>query len=173
MANQARIVALGGVTAALSLIFLFLGSVVPIAQMIMPAIAGLLLIVIVGEVSSIKWAWVIFAAVSILAALLCPDKGVVIYYIFFFGHYPLLKRSIERFQNRVCQWVLKFLLFNACLTAAYFITVQLFGLPNGVVKYGYLLILVLLNIAFVLYDIAVTRLITVYFLRFRRHLHRR
>lgn len=173
MANkQARGVALGGMLAALSIVFLILASIVPVMQMVFPAIAGILLVSAVLDLH-IKWAWGIFAVVTILGLLLCPDKSVVIFYFFFFGHYPLVKNYIERLHNRIIQWVIKIPLFNACLILAYLLIAKLFGVSAEALRYGYVLTLLLANIAFILYDIALSRLIVLYIYKVRKYLHRR
>lgn len=182
MANKrARGVALGGMLTALSLVFLLLAGVLPVMQLVFPAVAGLLLVVVVLELH-IKWAWGIFAAVAILGLLLCPDKNVIIFYVFFFGHYPLLKNYIERLRSRIVQWLIKIPLFNVCIVLAYLVIAKIFGvsidaksfgLPANMVRYGYLFTLALANVAFVLYDIALSRLIVMYIYRVRKLLHRK
>lgn len=171
MANRrAHGVALGGMLTALSLILLLAAGIVPAGELVFPAICGILLVVVVFELN-VKWAWSIFTAVSLLGLLLCPSKSVVIYYIFFFGHYPLVKSYVERLHSRVLQWVLKILLFNVCSISAYWLIVHLFGVSDVVTRYGYLLLLVLANTAFILYDIAVSRLIVTYVYHIRKYLH--
>ncbi len=173
MANKrARGVALGGMLTALSLVFLLLAGVLPVMQLVFPAVAGLLLVVVVLELH-IKWAWGIFAAVAILGLLLCPDKNVIIFYVFFFGHYPLLKNYIERLRSRIVQWLIKIPLFNVCIVLAYLVIAKLFGVPTDAVRYGYLFTLALANVEFVLYDIALSRLIVMYIYRVRKLLHRK
>lgn len=173
MANkQARGAALGGMLAALSLVLLLLTGVFPFAELVLPAIAGVLLVVAVLELD-VRWAWGIFAAVCILGLLLCPNKDAAIYYLFFFGHYPLLKNHIEHLHSKVLQWIVKLPLFNACAILAYLLIAKLFGVPDDVGRYGYPLLLALMNAAFVLYDIALSRLIATYVFRLRRMFRRR
>lgn len=173
MANkQAHGVALGGMLTALSVVLLLLASVVPTMELVFTASAGILLVSAVLDLH-IKWAWGIFAAVTILGLLLCPDKSIVILYFFFFGHYPLVKNYIERLHNRILQWVIKVPLFNACLILAYLLIAKLFGVSTEALRYGYVPTLLLMNAAFVLYDIALSRLIVLYIYKVRKYLHRR
>lgn len=170
MANrQAHGVAMGGMVTALSLILLVAAGIVPTMEFVFTAIAGILLIVAVLDLQ-MKWAWGIFVAVTLLGLLLCPDKSVVIFYLFFFGHYPLVKNYIERLHSRVLQWVLKLPLFNICLILAYLVVAKLFGVSDAAMRYGYLITLALANVAFVLYDIALSRLIVTYVLRLRKYM---
>lgn len=154
-------VALGGMVTALSLILLLLSMVLPLANMVFAALAGLLLISVVFELSE-KWALLIFAAVSVLAIFIVPSKEPVVYYIFIFGHYPVLKSFIERIRNRVLNWVCKLAVFNIGAVAATYIVIMLMGNPGAFLKYGVLVTLLLANITFVIYDFAVSRLIVTY-----------
>ena len=67
-------VALGGMIAALSLLFLFLTGVFPFATYILPAAAGILLVAVVVE-SGWRWALGVYAAVSLLAVFIAPVRG--------------------------------------------------------------------------------------------------
>ena len=171
MANrQARGAALGGVIVALSVVLLMMASIFPLADLLLPALAGILLVAVVLELD-VRWAWCVFAAVCLLGFLLSPDRTSVIYYLFFFGHYPLLKNYIERLHSKILQWVLKLPLFNVCAIAAYLLIIKLFGVSENVGRYGYPVLLALMNAAFILYDIALSRLIVTYFYRIRKMFH--
>lgn len=75
--NQSGKVALGGIITAVCTVLMFLTGLIPIGTYALPAIAGVLLMVIVIELGS-KWAWMVFLAVSLLSALLAADKEAVL-----------------------------------------------------------------------------------------------
>ena len=79
--------ALGGIVAALSVTMMFLTAVIPTLTYALPAAAGVLLIIVVIDVDK-KWAFGVYAAVSLLSLLVLPDKEAAVMYVFFFGHYP-------------------------------------------------------------------------------------
>ena len=163
--------ALGGIVAALSVTLMFLTAVIPTLTYALPAAAGVLLIVMVIDVGK-KWAFGVYAAVSILALLLLPDKEAAVMYVFFFGHYPILKAILEEKCRGVLLWVCKFLLFNVSVVAAYLVILYVFQIPfEEMEKYGRFAVwglLALGNVVFVVYDIALTRLVTVYMLKWRK-----
>jgi hypothetical protein len=117
-------------------------------------------------------AFLIFAASGLLSLLL-PDKTVAVLYIFFLGHYPIFKSYLERVKNKALNWVLKLAVFNLCAAAVYFITVNLLGLTFGILKYGVIPVWLLLNAAFVVYDIAVSGVAKLYVARIGKLLHRK
>jgi hypothetical protein len=160
-------IAFGGVLAAVSVILIMLGAVFPYISLALAAAAGVLLVTAVFEIGA-GGSLLIYAAVGVTAMLLAPSKDAAIFYIFFFGHYPVIKSQIERLKSKILQWVVKLLLLNACAVAAYYAFILLFGLPGAVAKYGLLVIAVFLNIVFVVYDIAVSRLIVTYVYRIRK-----
>ena len=100
-------VTISGVLSALSLVFMMLTSLVPLGTFAFPCMAGIVLMVIVVEAGH-KWAWGAFICVSLLSLFLAGDKEAVVYYIMFFGYYPIIKGAIEgKIKTRAVQFVLK------------------------------------------------------------------
>lgn len=171
--NKSFKVALGGVMAALSLAIMLLTGFIPIGTYACPALAGILLIVIVIELGA-KWAWAVFAVISILSLFFAGDKEAALYFVLFFGFYPILKAKIETLQKRWPQRILKLAVFNVSMIAAFFLALYVFAVPaDEFVIFGiYVPWLFLLagNVFFVIYDIAVTRLVVLYVYAWRKHL---
>lgn len=160
-------IALGGMLAALSLLFMFLTVLFPIAEFVFPGIAGVLLIAAVYELGE-KWAFGIFAVVGILSLLLPIEKSSAIYYIFFLGHYPIVKSYIERVKNKIVEWIVKVLFFNICAVAAFLVSVFVFNLNAATLKYGLLFTALLFNVTFVIYDLGVSNIVALYAVRLRK-----
>lgn len=170
--KKTNIITLGGVLAAVSVVLMFLTNFIPIAQMALPAIAGVLLITMVLEAGS-GWAFGVYVVVSALSLLLLGDKTPAIYYIFFFGHYPIVKNYIERLKNKPLQWLVKLAACNLCGAAVYLITTFVMGLPLDLPIKGVYVIpaaVLAVNLVFVIYDFAVSRLIVLYVYRLRKML---
>ncbi len=164
--------ALGGITAALSLTLLISVAIVPFMTYALPAIAGALIIVMVIEVNK-TWALGVYAVISILGIFLVPEKEVAVMYVAFFGYYPILKSLIEAHIPAVPGWILKVTAFLVTITVSYYLMIKLMGLTlDEIDEYGAWGAAMLLGVgtfAFVFYDIALTRLITVYIKKWRRH----
>lgn len=169
-------IASGGVITALAVVCMLLTAIVPIATYSCPILAGMLLVFVVIEINS-RWAFCVYAAVSILSILIVPDKEAVVYFIALFGYYPILKQSIEKQPHVFFQWILKLILFNAAAAAAFFVTVSLLNVPKESFSIGgiYLpwVFLIAGNFVFILYDIALSGLITMYVVRLRKYIFRR
>lgn len=164
--KKASRVALGGVLAALSLLLLYLASVMPSGRLAAVAVAGL--VPVAGVVSGgLATGFLSYAAAGILGFLLLPDKGCALLYAAFFGLYPMIKSLIERLRRLALEILLKLVFFNAVLAALLF-GFSAFLLPMlPQLLQSTLLIFLAGNIVFLLYDYGFSKLITYYASRFR------
>lgn len=166
-------VALCGIIASLSILSMFMSGIIPVLMYTMPAISGALLIVIVIEVNK-KWAWTTYAAVGVLSLFVTPLKDSSILFILFLGYYPILKSNFEKIKNKALCWVAKIVVFNAAAILFYQILIrfvsdsEMLEEAGSLGKIGVLLLLLAANVAFVIYDIALTRLISSYINWFRK-----
>mgnify|MGYP006866316485 FL=1 len=87
-------IAVCGIIAALSLVFMMMTSLVPIGTYALPCLAGILISCIVVEYGY-GWAIGVFCVTAVLSTLLAGDKEAVIYFIALFGYYPILKGAFE------------------------------------------------------------------------------
>ena len=156
-------IAVCGIIAALSLVFMMMTSLVPIGTYALPCLAGILISCIVVEYGY-GWAIGVFCVTAVLSTLLAGDKEAVIYFIALFGYYPILKGAFEfKIKNRVVQYILKFAVFN--------VATWLLSIPTDVFTvFGFYVPLAFLiagNIFFLLYDYAITVFVMQYVRRLR------
>lgn len=164
--NQtAKQLALGGVLAALAVVLLLLGGVIPIGTYIAPMLASLPLIVLLAELpKGLCLGW--YAVVAILGVMLCPDKETAFVFVFL-GWYPVAKPALDRLP-RLPRIAAKLLVFNLALAALYALLILVFrleALVQEAKETGLTLLLVLLvlgNVTFLLYDILLNRLTVLY-----------
>ncbi len=153
--------------AALGVVLLWIGSILEVAEISMAVVASLLCVIAVIEYGSAS-AWLVFAVTSVLSLILLPNKGVAATYVLFFGYYPIIKEKLER-HSRVRRWVEKELIFHVALVAIF--AVWRFVLFPTASKMPFVMALVMIALfeaAFVLYDVALTRLISYYLFRLRK-----
>lgn len=158
-------VAFCGVISALSLVLLFLTGMAPMATLALPAIAGCLLVPVVVEVG-LSWAFGVYGVCSVLAFLLAPDKEALLFYLLFFGYYPALFAVLGRIRHRALRYVAKLLVFNAAVVLEAVLSVYVLGIPFETISilgpYTPVALLVLANVVFVVYDLALEGLIVQY-----------
>lgn len=164
-------VALGGMIMALSTICMAATTLFPAASFALPALAGILLIVINLELSG-KWAISVYIGVSLLSIFLCSDYLAVISFIALLGYYPIAKGAIERLRRPVLEWILKILLLNIAILIGVLITLLFLGSGALLAEYGefglvgIIIYILALNGAFILYDILLTRMVTLIIKKF-------
>ena len=165
--NSATKIAYPAILGALSLVFIYIASMVPSGNWGFVAIAGLFPAAAVISVSlpSGILCWV---GASVLAFLLIPSKFCALLYSVLFGLYPIVKALIERLHKNMICYLLKLIFFNAAFTLIYVImrAVVLDSLPSAL--HAVWLIYVVGNIVFLAYDFGFSRLISFYIARIGR-----
>lgn len=173
--KQSSKCAVGGIVASLSLVLMISAAVFPFLELALPAVAGALVIFMVIEVDK-KWAFGVYATVAILAMLLVANKEVSVMYLAFFGYYPILKAAIEGKLPSVPGWTVKILMFAGTMVAAYWLMMKFMGVTiDEMDEFGLAAIPMLLGLgtfAFVMYDIALTKFITLYMIKWRKYFKR-
>ena len=162
MKNTGKI-ALCGVMSALSMAIMLL-SYLPITEYAVPAMAGIVFIILVIE-TDYKWAFLSFAAASVLVILFAAQEAKIMF-LAFFGYYPILKGIIEKLKKIALEIVIKVLIFNVAVVSAYSLLVIVLKIPiddMGILgKYGILVLWVFGNLTFLIYDFALTQIVTIY-----------
>ncbi len=158
--SKVKQLAVCAMLAALGVILLYMGSLIEVLDATVAVLASILAVFAVIEYGKAA-PWLVFSVTATLALLLLPNKTAAIEYALFFGYYPILKEKYEK-RKAPLAWVLKELTFNIALVAV-FISLKLLVLGNVVIPiYVYAIGVVLLELIFVLYDLALTKLITYY-----------
>ena len=156
---------------ALSVVLLYLGSMIELLDLSMAVIASLACIIAVIEYGG-SAPWAIYGVTSLLSLILLPNKTPAAVYALFFGFYPILKEKFEKRSKILC-WVLKEVVFNLCLVAMGFATYFLSTTGDNTLLSSPLFIGILVIAAefvFIVYDIALTRLISFYIISIRNRL---
>lgn len=150
--------ALGGVTAALGVVIMCLGGLIPFATFVCPMLCMLLLQVVFRTCGGrIGWAW--YGAVAILSMLMGPDKeGGALFC--FLGFYPLVKPKLETLP---LPWLWKGIVFNVAILLMYWLLINLFAMAELAAEFremGLILListLLLGNVTFFLLDKILSR----------------
>lgn len=177
MMKRTAKIALSGVLGALSLGCLLL-TVFPFATYALPALASVFFIPVVIECGR-RWAVWLYIAVALLALLMVPDMEARLLFVTFFGYYPIVKSWAEQ-RSHVLEWVCKVVLFNVAVVAGYWLlagigfSFEAFVIPGISLSLSAVLALFLVagNVVFLLYDVALTRMLPLYFVRFQPLLRR-
>ena len=153
---------------ALGVVILYLGSIIDVLDIAMAALVSLFVIFAVIEYGGAA-PWCIYAVTGLLSAILLPNKFPAIMYIFFFGFYPIIKEKAESRRSRALAWGIKEIVFNISLVIMIALSNLLMSLKFADVIIFEAVFFILANGVFVIYDIALTRLISAYLFRFRKN----
>jgi hypothetical protein len=157
--------AISAVLSALGVILLALGSLVGVLDLSTAALASFLTVFAVIELKG-KYPYLIYVVTGALALLLLPTKTSALVYLFFAGYYPMVKAAAEKHLGRVLSWVVKLAVFCVGAVAAAMLAVFLMTGSLALLRSMWYL-LPLGAVVFVVYDIAMTRLISAYLSRWR------
>ena len=157
--KKAKITAVCGMMAALSVVLMFITTFVSVLVYVLPIATGLI-VFFISEFADKKWAAGVFFTTAVLSLVLLTDKEAGLTYTLFFGYYPLIKHSLEKLPKALA-WVVKLVIFNIAAVCIGVLGVVVFGISAEEYKeFGELTIPILLgmaNLAFILYDIAFTK----------------
>ena len=158
MQKKSGQVALGGIATGMCIALMFATGMIPFSYYALPALAGLVLIA-VREENGLSTALIVFAAVSLLSVFVVPIKEAALLFIAFFGYYPILQETFAKIRPKALSWVVRLVIFNAAVVAAYWVIVNVFGITEILEefgdfgKYSVLVLLAFANVFFVIYDI--------------------
>ena len=157
MQKKSGQVALGGIATGMCIALMFATGMIPFSYYALPALAGLVLIA-VREENGLSTALIVFAAVSLLSVFVVPIKEAALLFIAFFGYYPILQETFAKIRPKALSWVVRLVIFNAAVVAAYWVIVNVFGITEILEefgdfgKYSVLVLLAFANVFFVIYD---------------------
>lgn len=187
ISNRTKKLTLGAMLAALGAVILLLGSLFQVIDLSMAAIASFVCIIAVIELGS-GWAWMIYGVVGIISVLLRPASFAPWVYVAFLGYYPIIKEKVERLKKPIA-WTLKIISFNISLVVCCFVAFSIIIAepPKDIIEFFKMIpdffntqlgfpgagiavaagLYAFVNFVFVIYDIALTRLISIYMFRLR------
>ena len=151
--SKAKQMALGGIFAALALVIMSLGGMIPSATFVCPMMCCLIL-QIVKKLCGDRVAWAWYGAVSILSLLMGPDKEAAAVFVFL-GYYPIIKPIFDKSKLSL---VWKALYFNTVILVMYQLLIHLFGMAQLAAEWeelGFVMTAVMLllgNVTFFLLD---------------------
>lgn len=160
-------VAIGGLSAAICLLLMFMTGLIPLSSYILPAMAGIVLIG-VGQESGAKTAILVYAVTSLLGLMIVPDREAILLFIMLLGYYPILRPHLQRLP-KIISWFLKLLLLNTVVLVFYLLMKYVFAIPDMIdsVKFGAVFFLLLVNFTFLMYDFLITQVLVLYVKWFR------
>ena len=178
VSNKTKKMTAAALLAAMGVAIMFLGSLIETLDLSMAALASFFCIFAVIELGN-TYSWLIFAVTGVLSVILMPYSMVGWFYLLFFGYYPILKEKFEKLKP-IPAWLIKMAVLNVALVISMIFAsfvfyggnmfetfIVMFGAEDWGI-YAAIGIYVLVNVVFIVYDLALTRLISLYIFKLRQ-----
>ena len=163
--KKTKAISFSGIVTALIIVLLFLAGIIDVLDYTASALAGILVTFILIEFGT-SFALSVYFSSAILSLLIIPNKLSALLFVAFCGWYSFVKRYFEKLP-KIIEIVVKFLTFNSILTIIILIT-KFILLFDNISIFTYVVVFVSANVAFILYDILITRLIWLYINAYRK-----
>ena len=151
--------AFAGMMAAVAVVIMCLGCIVPFATYICPVLCSLIGgVVFLTCGKRLAWTW--YISVGLLSMMLTPDREAGIVYLFL-GVFPNIKHTLDKTKLKL---IFKLLYFNISAVSFYWFGAYIMGITeilqdfNGIGIAGVILLLLLSNITFLLLDSLLDRI---------------
>ena len=158
MRSKAYPIALGGMLAAVAVVLMCVGTIIPIATYAAPVLCIKVCQTVLTLCGSrIAWAW--YGVVTILSLMMAPDKEAAAVFLVL-GYYPIVKPKLEA---QKVAWLWKGLLFNGSILLLYWVLLNLIGVSQLLEEFSGMgiamtaLLLILGNVTFFLLDHVLSR----------------
>ena len=159
---KAKDLALGGILTSLTVIVLFINILIPINTFAILTISSCFVPIAIIR-SNVRVGIFVYIASSIIGFFLVP-LDIMIPYILYFGIYGLVKFYIEKLRNMPLEILLKLSFSNIMLILGYILFTKFIAPINLNIPIWILIILA--QIAFLIFDYALTLIITFYISKF-------
>ena len=155
---KAKEITLSAILIALTIVILYLNLLLPISTISILTLASLLIPVALIR-GSMKSAILVYIASSIIGFFIIPIN-IILLYILFFGIYGIIKFYIEKLNKLPLEITLKIIFFNII----FFLGLNIFDtfIPIEITKLPMGLFWIIAQIVFLVFDYALTLLISFY-----------
>ena len=164
---KTKCIAFSAILSALSVVILYLGSLLEVLDLSCAALASFAVVLVVIELGGV-YPYLVWLCTSTLSLVLLPNKFIALVYLLFAGIYPILKARLDGLRA-VFSWAVKISVFNVALILTWLATKFIFSLQSEPFALE-VVFFALANLAFVLYDIAMSRIILLYIVKIRKRL---
>jgi len=163
---------LSAILVALGAIIMALGAMFEVVDLTVCAIASLIVVFIYLEIGS-PYTWLVWLSTSLVTFIIFPAKTVWFNYLLIFGVYPLLKAYIEKLP-RLFWIIVKLVYINAVIWIMFFLMDIIFGYPlfEKDALWLRIVLYVLMNVAFIAYDLFITVSVKIYYGKIRQKIAR-
>ncbi|WP_270600686.1 hypothetical protein [Clostridium baratii] len=163
--SKSKNIALGGILVALTIITLYLSLLIPINTFAIFTISSIFPAIAIMR-SDVKLGVFVYLASSVIGFFIIPfDK--ILPFILYFGVYGIVKFFIEKLKNMPVEIILKLLFSNVMFFIGIYVLKSFITID---IKFPWYIIIIIAQVAFLIYDYALTLIITFYLSRIHKRI---
>ena len=170
MRKDTKNITLSSLLSALIVVLILLGTLIELLDITVAAVCSLIVFVVKIE-SGGKYPFLVFLTASILALIFIPMSTATLYFLGFFGFYPILKSALRK-MPKLLRKTLCILIFNTSMCILMFCFKKIFALQNEPWQI-YVALLITSNLFFICFDYLLDVFIFIYIKKirpkFRKH----
>lgn len=168
VSKEIRKISLASILSALSTVLIVAGSFFEILDMTCAALACLIVYITDIEIKG-KYPFLVYITTSILSLIFVPLTSATLYYIAFFGYYPIIRKAFSKFK-KLYRKLFCLGVFNVAMAVILLMFKAVFAMQNEP-YWMYLLLLATLNIFFLSFDYVMDFFIIIYLRKIRPKLN--
>ncbi len=147
--NSIKKITLCSILSALAVVLIFLGSAVEMLDITVASVCSLIVYISMIECGK-KYSFLVYWVASVLAFIFTSTTTTTLYFIAFFGYYPILKYYLRKLPKPLKKTICA-VIFNVIMALLMLIFKAVFGL-KGEPYYIYILLLLAENLFFFCFD---------------------
>ena len=158
--KRSKIISLGAITTAISVVFLALGAYIDVLDLSCLFMASLMIMIPLSK-KTVKCAILSYIATCLLSLLFTMGTGkfaISALYAVFFGFHPIVNYiEKEKHLNKILLFIIKDVWFIGTLLLSYYAFTLFTDIPEFVAKYALYIIIIGGAICFIAYDFIMKR----------------
>lgn len=149
MKTEIRKIALSAVFSALVVVMILLGTFIDVLDITAAAISCLVVYIVQLEAQG-KYPFLVYLTSSVLSLIFIPLSTATLYFIGFFGYYPIIKLLLIKKNKKVRKLICAFI-FNVATIILFLMFKAVFALQNEPLGM-YIALLITVNVFFLCFD---------------------
>lgn len=164
MSKEIKKITLSSIFSGLTVALIIVGSLFELLDLTCAAFGALTVYISMLEIKG-KYPFLIYLTASVLSLILIPLSTATLYYVAFFGYYPILRYRLRKLK-KVFSKLICFGLFNFTMILLYLLFKAAFALQNEPYVM-YLVLLITANVFFLCFDFALDVFAYIYIKKIR------
>ena len=164
MKNDIRKIALSSLLSALIVVLVLFGTFIDLLDITVAAICALIINIVQIEVKG-RYPFLVYVTSSILCLIFTPLSTATLYFIGYFGYYPIIKTKLTKLK-KVYRKLICVLFFNVAMCLLMLLFKAVFALQNEPWQV-YFALIITLNIFFICFDYLLDVFIFIYYKKIR------